>query len=61
VGEIIRSINGVDNPPKAFGSPRGLLEDFTFTAFLSDEAMVGVGFLDSVNDYLLASGVGLGY
>ena len=61
VCKIIRSVYWVDNPPDRLGSPRRLLEYLAFITFLSDKAMVRIGLFNSIHDYLLASGIGLGY
>jgi hypothetical protein len=61
VSKIIRSIYRVDDPPEIFRCSRRLFEYFAIAAFLSDKAVVGVSLFDSVDDYLLAGGIGLCY
>jgi len=59
--KIVCSVYGVDGPPELLVASWGLFKYLTLATFLGDKAVVGIVLLDSVDDYLLASGIGLGY
>jgi len=58
--EIVCAVDGVNEPPDLLGASRGLLEDFALFAFFCDKAVVGIIFLDTVDDDFLAFFIGLG-
>jgi hypothetical protein len=57
--EIIRAVDGVNDPPEFFIAARGLFEEFSIRAFFAYKTVVREMLFDMVNDYLLTEGVGL--
>jgi hypothetical protein len=57
--KIVRSVYRVNGPPEQFVASWGLLEYLALVTFLGDKAVVGICLFDSVDDYLLAPGIGL--